>query len=56
MAYKSYRETKASGEKPEELNKRIDEGAKQYVEEYLLRKKALDFLVEKAKIKEVDKA
>jgi FKBP-type peptidyl-prolyl cis-trans isomerase (trigger factor) len=46
---------KASGQKPEELKKTIDEGAKKYIEDYMLRRNALDFLVEKAKIKEVGK-
>lgn len=41
----------ASGEKIEDLKKRLDEGIKDYIDEYLLRKKALDFLVEKAKVK-----
>jgi FKBP-type peptidyl-prolyl cis-trans isomerase (trigger factor) len=38
------------GEKPEELEKKLEEGSRQYIEDYLLRKKALDFIVEKAKI------
>ncbi|OGC22856.1 hypothetical protein A2291_08750 [candidate division WOR-1 bacterium RIFOXYB2_FULL_42_35] len=44
----------ASGEKIEELKKRLDDGVREYIEEYLLRKKALDFLVEKAKITILD--
>lgn len=43
----------ASGEKVEDLKKRLDEGARKYIDDYLLRRKALDFLVEKAKVKEI---
>jgi len=46
----------ASGEKLEDLKRRLDEGAKKYIQEYMLRRKALDFVLEKAKIKEVEKA
>ncbi len=34
--------------------KDVDEGTRKYIEEYVLRRKALDFLVEKAKVTEVD--
>jgi len=34
--------------------KDVDEGTKKYIEEYVLRRKALDFLVEKAKVTEVE--
>ncbi|MGB9613151.1 MAG: hypothetical protein ACPL4K_03125, partial [Candidatus Margulisiibacteriota bacterium] len=40
----------AAGQKLEEFEKSLEEGSKKYIEDYLLRKKALDFLVEKAKI------
>jgi FKBP-type peptidyl-prolyl cis-trans isomerase (trigger factor) len=40
------------GEKVEVVAKRIDEGGKKYIEEYLLRAKALELLTEKASIKE----
>jgi len=42
----------SSETKPEEIEKRMGESGRKYVEEYLLRKKSLDFLVEKASIKE----
>jgi len=42
----------AAGIEVEEFEKKLDEGAKKYIEDYLLRRKALDFLVEKAKIVE----
>jgi len=42
----------AAEAKPEELEKRMGESGRKYVEEYLLRKKSLEFLVEKASIKE----
>ena len=45
----------ASGRKIEELKSSLEEGSKKYIEEYMLRRKALDFLVEKAKISEVDR-
>lgn len=45
----------AGGEKVEDFKKKLDEGARKYIEDYLLRRKALDFLVKKAKIKEVGK-
>jgi trigger factor len=41
-----------SGEPVENLKKRLETEGKKYVEDYMLRQKALDFLVEKAKIKE----
>ncbi len=34
--------------------KDVDEGTRKYIEEYVLRRKALDFLVEKAKVTEVE--
>lgn len=43
----------SSGQTLEEFEKQLGEDARKYIEEYLLRKKALDFLVEKANIKEV---
>lgn len=36
-----------------EIKKSLDENAKKYIEDYMLRRKALDFLLEKAQIKEV---
>ncbi len=39
-----------SGESVEALKKRLDAGARDYIKDYMLRGKALDFLVEKAKI------
>jgi FKBP-type peptidyl-prolyl cis-trans isomerase (trigger factor) len=41
-----------SGEKFEDVKKRVKEEGRRYIEEYLLRRKALNFLVEKAKITE----
>jgi len=38
-----------------ELEKNLSEGSRDYIKDYLMRKKALDFLVEKADIKEVSK-
>ncbi|MBN2058059.1 MAG: hypothetical protein JW782_04640 [Candidatus Saganbacteria bacterium] len=43
----------SSGEKLEEIRQRLKQEGRRYIEEYLLRQKALDFLAEKAKIKEV---
>lgn len=43
----------SSGQNPEELEKKLGEEGKKFIEDYLLRKKALDFLLEKAKIEEV---
>lgn len=43
-----------SGEKIEDLKKRLDESAREYIQDYMLRRKALDFLMEKAKIKVVE--
>jgi len=43
----------SSEQKPEELEKNLGEGGRKYIEDYLLRKKALDFLAEKASIREV---
>ncbi len=40
----------ASGEEEGALAKRLDADAKKYIEDYLLRRKALDFILEKAKI------
>jgi FKBP-type peptidyl-prolyl cis-trans isomerase (trigger factor) len=42
----------AGGQAPEDLSN-LDEHARKYIEDYLLRRKALDFMVEKAKVKEV---
>jgi FKBP-type peptidyl-prolyl cis-trans isomerase (trigger factor) len=36
------------------LKESLDEGARKYIEDYMLRRKALDFLLEKAKIKTVE--
>jgi len=44
----------ASGAKVEELKKNLNEGTRKYMEEFLLRRKALDFILEKAKVKEVE--
>lgn len=41
-----------SGQPLEELKKRLDQGAAEYIQDYLLRKKALELLVEKAKLEE----
>jgi FKBP-type peptidyl-prolyl cis-trans isomerase (trigger factor) len=41
---------KSSGEKVEDLTKRLDSGARKYIEDYMLRRKALDLVMEKAKI------
>jgi FKBP-type peptidyl-prolyl cis-trans isomerase (trigger factor) len=43
--------SQASGEAVEDIKKRLDEGAKKYIEDYMLRRKSLDFIIEKAKIK-----
>lgn len=43
----------ASDKSLEEFKKGLEEGAKKYIEDYLLRRKALNFLVENSKIKEV---
>jgi len=43
----------AGGQTPEELEN-LDEHARKYIEDYLLRRKALDFMVEKAKIKIIE--
>ncbi|OGC02820.1 hypothetical protein A3H38_06325 [candidate division WOR-1 bacterium RIFCSPLOWO2_02_FULL_46_20] len=40
----------ATGENMDELNKRLDEGAKRYIGDYMLRRKALDLIVGNAKI------
>jgi FKBP-type peptidyl-prolyl cis-trans isomerase (trigger factor) len=45
----------ASGKKEEEVKESITEGMQKYITDYMLRKKALDFILEKAKITEVDK-
>lgn len=45
----------ASGRKEKEVKENMDEGMKKYIIDYMLRKKALDFVMEKAKITEVDK-
>jgi len=44
----------SSGEKIEDLKKRLDSHALEYITDYLLRRKALDFILEKAKITEVE--
>ncbi|NQT29277.1 MAG: hypothetical protein HQ596_01765 [Candidatus Saganbacteria bacterium] len=44
----------ATGEGLSDLKKRLDEGARKHIEDYMLRRCALDFISEKAKIKEVD--
>ncbi|MFH1826581.1 MAG: trigger factor [bacterium] len=44
---------KSSGQKPEDLKQRMNQSFKEYVEDYMLRRKALDYVMEKAKIKEV---
>ncbi|MFH1347585.1 MAG: trigger factor [Candidatus Margulisiibacteriota bacterium] len=41
-----------SGQPIEELKNSIEEGSKKFIEDYMLRQKALAFLVEKAKVKE----
>jgi len=46
---------KAGGKSLSDIKKSLEEGTRKYVEDYLLRRKALDFLVEKAKIKEITK-
>ncbi|MEA3493631.1 MAG: trigger factor [Candidatus Margulisiibacteriota bacterium] len=45
---------KAAGQPVEEAGKEIDEHAKKYVEDYLMRRKALDFILEKAKVTTVE--
>ncbi|MFH1362219.1 MAG: trigger factor [bacterium] len=40
----------SSGEKLEDLKNRVNDSMKEYMEDYMLRKKALDFIEEKAKI------
>jgi trigger factor len=42
-----------SGQEAEEFKKRVDAGFRKYVEEYLLRQKALELILEKANVKEV---
>jgi FKBP-type peptidyl-prolyl cis-trans isomerase (trigger factor) len=42
----------AGGQSPQDLSN-LDEHARKYIEDYLLRRKALDFMAEKAKVKEV---
>ena len=44
----------ASQEKIEELRKRMDTGGRKFIKDYVLRRKALDFLLEKAKLQEVE--
>lgn len=44
----------AAGQPAEETGKGLDEHAKKYIEDYLLRRKALDFIIEKAKVKTVE--
>jgi trigger factor len=46
---------RASGREEQELKKTMDEHMQEYINDYLLRKKALDFILEKAKITEVEK-
>jgi FKBP-type peptidyl-prolyl cis-trans isomerase (trigger factor) len=43
----------ASGQSVEELKKGLSEGSRKYIEDYMLRRKALEFLVENAQIREV---
>jgi FKBP-type peptidyl-prolyl cis-trans isomerase (trigger factor) len=43
-----------SGKSVEEMGKELDPTARKFVKDYMLRRKALDLLVEKAKIKEVE--
>jgi FKBP-type peptidyl-prolyl cis-trans isomerase (trigger factor) len=45
---------KSSGEKIEDLTKRLDSGARKYIDDYMLRRKALDLVMEKAKINLVE--
>lgn len=40
----------AAGQPEDEAGKEIDEHAKKYIDDYLLRRKALDFILEKAKV------
>jgi FKBP-type peptidyl-prolyl cis-trans isomerase (trigger factor) len=42
-----------SGKSIQEMEKDLDQNARKFIEDYMLRRKALEFLVEKAKIKEV---
>jgi len=46
----------SSGEKIDDLKKRLDSHALEYITDYLLRRKALDFILEKAKITEKEVA
>lgn len=44
----------STGEKLEDLKKRVREDGAKFIEDYMLRQKALDFILEKAKIKSLD--
>jgi trigger factor len=46
--------TQAAGRPAEESGKGIDDHAKEYIQDYMLRRKALDFLLEKAKVNIVE--
>jgi len=43
-----------AGKSTDEMEKTLDEVARRFIEDYMLRRKALDLLVEKAKIKSLD--
>jgi len=43
----------ASGREPGDFKNNIDEGTREFVQDYVLRRKALDFIIEKARITEV---
>ncbi len=44
------------GRNVEEMEKSLDKTARKFIEDHMVRKKALDFLIEKAKIKEEEKS
>lgn len=44
----------AAGQPADEAGKGLDEHAKKYIEDYLMRRKALDFIIEKAKVTVVE--
>ena len=45
-----------TGQDVDAIMKKLEKGTRSYMEEYLLRKKALEFLLEKANIKQEEEA
>jgi len=46
---------RSAGKDPKEYKKSLHEGGRMYIEDYILRRKALDLIIEQAKIKEEEK-